>query len=185
MAWTAPRTWATGETITAALLNTHVRDNELSLRGMHDKAVYVLLDATDVTIANSTVEPGTVVPWQAAWWNIGGMWSSAANPSRITPGEVGYYSAAGIVVLADNTSGTRAGALWRDGTTNAKSIFKVAGLDAGMLNQTIPWHWELFVSATTQYWELYLRQNTGAALDLRSRTIPGLTQMTFRLLGST
>ena len=29
MAWTAPRTWVTGETVTAALLNTHVRDNLL------------------------------------------------------------------------------------------------------------------------------------------------------------
>lgn len=28
MAWTTPRTWVVGETLTAALLNTHVRDNE-------------------------------------------------------------------------------------------------------------------------------------------------------------
>jgi hypothetical protein len=27
MAWTAPRTWVAGETVTAAHLNTHVRDN--------------------------------------------------------------------------------------------------------------------------------------------------------------
>lgn len=27
MAWTAPRTWVAGEVVTAALLNTHVRDN--------------------------------------------------------------------------------------------------------------------------------------------------------------
>lgn len=27
MAWTAPRTWVTGELVTAALLNTHLRDN--------------------------------------------------------------------------------------------------------------------------------------------------------------
>ena len=29
MAWTAPRTWVTGEVVTAALMNTHVRDNLL------------------------------------------------------------------------------------------------------------------------------------------------------------
>lgn len=29
MAWTAPRTWVAGETVTAALLNTHLRDNLL------------------------------------------------------------------------------------------------------------------------------------------------------------
>lgn len=27
MSWTAPRTWVAGETVTAALLNTHLRDN--------------------------------------------------------------------------------------------------------------------------------------------------------------
>ena len=29
MAWTAPRTWVTSETVTSALMNTHVRDNLL------------------------------------------------------------------------------------------------------------------------------------------------------------
>lgn len=31
MAWTAPRTWTTGELVTAAIMNTHVRDNLLHL----------------------------------------------------------------------------------------------------------------------------------------------------------
>ena len=31
MSWTAPRTWVTGEVVTAALLNTHVRDNLIDL----------------------------------------------------------------------------------------------------------------------------------------------------------
>jgi hypothetical protein len=31
MAWTAPRTWVTGEIVTAALLNTHLRDNLVDL----------------------------------------------------------------------------------------------------------------------------------------------------------
>ncbi len=29
MAWTAPRTWVTGETVTAALMNAHIKDNFL------------------------------------------------------------------------------------------------------------------------------------------------------------
>lgn len=33
MAWTSPRTWVSGETVTAALLNTHLRDNLLALGG--------------------------------------------------------------------------------------------------------------------------------------------------------
>lgn len=33
MSWTAPRTWIAGETPTAALLNTHLRDNMLETEG--------------------------------------------------------------------------------------------------------------------------------------------------------
>jgi ribosomal protein S5 len=45
MAYTTPRTWVAGETVTAALLNTHVRDNLDYLKG-------VLTDVSnqDVTI---------------------------------------------------------------------------------------------------------------------------------------
>ena len=38
MAWTAPRTWVAGEIVTAALLNTHVRDN---LKVVYDAASYI------------------------------------------------------------------------------------------------------------------------------------------------
>ncbi len=34
MSWTAPRTWVTGEVVTAALMNTHVRDDLRYLKGL-------------------------------------------------------------------------------------------------------------------------------------------------------
>ena len=34
MAWTLPRTWVAGEIVTAALMNTHIRDNERFLKGL-------------------------------------------------------------------------------------------------------------------------------------------------------
>ena len=34
MGWTAPRTWVVGEVVTAAIQNTHVRDNERYLKGL-------------------------------------------------------------------------------------------------------------------------------------------------------
>ncbi len=34
--WTAPRTWATGEIVTAAIMNTHLRDNLDYLKGQAD-----------------------------------------------------------------------------------------------------------------------------------------------------
>ncbi|OPZ76591.1 MAG: hypothetical protein BWY79_01543 [Actinobacteria bacterium ADurb.Bin444] len=32
MGWTAPRTWVTGETVTAAIMNAHVKDNLTALK---------------------------------------------------------------------------------------------------------------------------------------------------------
>ena len=40
MVWTAPRTWATGEVVTAALLNTHLRDNLLAIRNPETWTTY-------------------------------------------------------------------------------------------------------------------------------------------------
>src|SRR3990167_6626892 len=34
MAFTSPRTWVAGEIVTAALMNTHIRDNERYLKGL-------------------------------------------------------------------------------------------------------------------------------------------------------
>lgn len=39
MAWTSPRTWVDGETVTAALMNTHVRDNLNALKSRIDTAL--------------------------------------------------------------------------------------------------------------------------------------------------
>lgn len=41
-AWTAPRTWVANEIVTAALMNTHVRDNLLYLKGITDTTGYML-----------------------------------------------------------------------------------------------------------------------------------------------
>jgi hypothetical protein len=55
MAWTAPRTWTTGELVTAAQLNTHVRDN-LDAAFPTD-AVWTTWSPTyaNLTIGNGTV----------------------------------------------------------------------------------------------------------------------------------
>lgn len=68
MAWTTPRTWAAGELVTAALLNTHVRDNLLHLFGRpygfvlytpaanytRTSAVFADVDATNLSLSVTT-----------------------------------------------------------------------------------------------------------------------------------
>lgn len=50
MAWTSPRTWVASEIVTAALMNTHVRDNLLASRDR----IQVVYKAADQTVNNST-----------------------------------------------------------------------------------------------------------------------------------
>lgn len=53
MAWTAPRTWVAGEVVTAALLNTHLRDN---LKAVGDAWTTYAPTWTGVTVGNGTVD---------------------------------------------------------------------------------------------------------------------------------
>jgi hypothetical protein len=54
MAWTAPRTWVTGELVTAAILNTYVRDNQDALRSA--SLAITSQAANDILYASSTTQ---------------------------------------------------------------------------------------------------------------------------------
>jgi hypothetical protein len=56
MAWTTPRTWVSGELVTAALFNTHIRDNLNILKTpINDSGQVELTDATELTIASGVI----------------------------------------------------------------------------------------------------------------------------------
>jgi len=55
MAWIAPRTWVAGETVTAALMNTHLRDNLNALRDFGKVLRFTDSPATELTIASGVI----------------------------------------------------------------------------------------------------------------------------------
>ena len=56
MAWTTPRTWVSGELVTAALFNTHIRDNLNILKTvLNDSGQLQFTDATELTIASGVI----------------------------------------------------------------------------------------------------------------------------------
>lgn len=55
MSWTSPRTWVTGELVTAALLNTHVRDNISYLNTWNQNDV-TASRAIDSTVYQNTTD---------------------------------------------------------------------------------------------------------------------------------
>ncbi len=60
MAWTAPRTWVTGETVTAALMNAHIRDNLL------ETSAATVTTAGDIAFADAANSMGSRVGIGAA-----------------------------------------------------------------------------------------------------------------------
>ena len=56
MAWTTPRTWTTGELVTAAIMNKHIRDN---LNALFSPATDVATITTDITTTNTSFEDAT------------------------------------------------------------------------------------------------------------------------------
>lgn len=64
MAWTAPKTWSVGELVTAANMNTHVRDNLNYLKGAAGTIVFdaaATFTATSGTILTASASGGSAV----------------------------------------------------------------------------------------------------------------------------
>jgi hypothetical protein len=61
MAWTAPRTWVTGEIVTAAHLNTHLRDNLIDL-DRRTTPFFATIATQQGTTATSFTDLATVGP---------------------------------------------------------------------------------------------------------------------------
>jgi len=96
MTWVAPRTWVAGEVVTAALGNTHWRDNLLALaHGSWGR---------DVTVVHTTTNIST--PLSAAWGNVTGFSFTAVS---------GATYAIDCVMFLENPSSSSVD--WRAGWT--------------------------------------------------------------------
>lgn len=83
MAWTAPRNWIAGETVTAALLNAHIRDNEAELRA--GGLALASQAAGDVLYGTSASQLGRVAGAATGAALISGGTGSAPAWSRVPP----------------------------------------------------------------------------------------------------
>lgn len=112
MAWTSPRTWAVSEFVTAALLNTHVRDNLLFL-----KSDPLIGSATGTTTTESVAGAGSTtvltISSLAIPSDVGAVYVEAWAPAfgYSTPSTTGWYqcrieeATAGILGRGGVTSG--------------------------------------------------------------------------------
>lgn len=80
MAWSAPRTWVTGEIVNAAEMNTDIRDNASFLRETRMTPEVILsanvgptsgtTELTLATLAAFTADGATVVALSFNWYNV-------------------------------------------------------------------------------------------------------------------
>jgi hypothetical protein len=105
MAWTAPRTWTTGEVVTAAIMNTHVRDNLAFLKEIAyvEFTANVTVNATTAATANLVVSSGAIT-YEAAPIVVE-FYSPGIEP------DVGAVGRQVIIGLCDNGAGTNLGRL--------------------------------------------------------------------------
>jgi hypothetical protein len=92
--WTAPRTWVTGEVVTAALLNTHVRDNLVDL-DRRTVPIGTFVNTAETTTSTSYTDLATAGP--AATATIGATLKalvSLRGELTSTSGSTAYASVA-------------------------------------------------------------------------------------------
>lgn len=105
-AFTTPRTWVTNELVTAALLNTHLRDNLTSMRELHACRAYK--SGTQTVGSGST----DVITFGAESFDTDTIHDNATNNSRfsVPTGYGGYWRATwNIAVDADDAADRRMG----------------------------------------------------------------------------
>lgn len=102
MGWTTPRTWAVGEVVTASMLNTHVRDNELYLAD--PDRVRVTRSATQ-SLTNNTL---TNLTWNTETYDTNALHDTATNTDRLVCVVAGLYEFKLNLEFAANATGFRA-----------------------------------------------------------------------------
>lgn len=173
--YTKPRTWVAGQTVTAAALNTDLRDDmknideRLTLHGITSESalnkVKSALCGVRVTDSGTQSIPNitdTLLTWDGESYDSDGF-RDAGQPNRITipSGLGGYYDISVSVRWASNSSGVRV--LWVEddaGTILGRQMD--AAVSGAFTHQTLTFPAAL---AAGDWIVAYVRQDSGGSLD--------------------
>lgn len=128
MAWTTPRTWVTGEVVTATEMNAHVRDNLNALRqaslatGTVNSTGFAACTASTIAFDDLSGWVPTTSYWTAPYAgrfliHIAGFWSSATGSGSM-----------GVQLARYNSSGTLQENFARTDTTLLNGAASAAGV---------------------------------------------------------
>lgn len=149
------KTWAVGERVTAAKLNT-IRD-EL------DRPLCKLVQQVAQSLANST-DTAITFGTGSEDFDTHGFHSESTNNTRITPNVAGYYEFYGTVFVASSNASSLIATIAKNGTVVPPRT-RLKPDAAAALTASAPVKVILSMNGTTDYCELFGQQTTAGALN--------------------
>ena len=177
--WTTPITWAASSTVTAAQMNTEIRDHANWLKGAFTqmnvtsdtakaKITPALVGARAYKAANQSVTTATEtgVQLDSERFDSDAFHDTATNNTRMTipTSYGGYYIFGGALSFASNATGVRAFIVRLNGTTDLARELMAAV--SGFATQSTPNG--LYSLAAADYIELIVYQSSGGNLNLEA-----------------
>lgn len=158
MAWTSPKTWNVGDVLTAADMNTYVRDNLLSTHNLtkharvHSSGAQSIASAAATALSFNTMDLDTDTMY------------NAGSPTRLTCKTAGDYDVYASVQFLANGVGYRWIELRLNGTT-VIAITYVPQTASASDDATLTIRRTLAL-AVNDYVEVLAWQNSGGALNV-------------------
>ena len=160
MAWTTPKTWSVSEVLTAANMNTYLRDNTDWIGTSHPHCrVY-----NSANISITTSGTAQAVTFDSERYDVANMHSTSSNTSRITvpTGGGGVYIVGGALSWTANATGVRQTRLQTNGTT----IYLIAESATTTATSAMPLPVATAIAMVAgDYVELIALQTSGGALN--------------------
>ena len=158
MTWTDPKTFTVGELLTAADLNTYVRDN---LDFLYRKPIVTVRLTSTQSVANASDH---VVQWDEAEWDYAdtAMWD-VGTPGSIVIDRPGIYEVvpSGLWEGTTDDSSKREVAVELNGTTRLT-------MDSRLSTSSPEGQAKIFTNlGTGDYLEIVVRHLSGAAINLQ------------------
>lgn len=157
MAWATPRTWVTGDDITAARLNQDLRDNPLFL---YNAAACRAYNSATQVMGNSSFTALTFDSERKD--SSGSMHSTSSNTGRLVAPVAGFYHAGGCITFGASSTATRATLVRVNGLTYVGGLTVLARTDGA--GTAVPIH-TMYQLAAADYVEIVGYQNSGGSLN--------------------
>ncbi|MGC4942145.1 hypothetical protein [Kribbella sp. DT2] len=172
MAWTPPRTWVAGEQPTAAIFNTHIRDNFLAL----DTGPY------SYAHLNADVAAGTSGVWtDITSWSVDNSDTVTYSGGTWTLPPAGRYLVFASISYTANATGSRGIRPVINGVVGQNIL--VPTVTTATYQATVQIYNEVVLGAASTI-KFQAHQNSGGALNLRGDTAGLYSRVGVRRVGN-